>query len=365
MTSRRTPARSSSSSRQAAVGEADLEATIGGPWHRPPAPRNVPVQYAGASADDDRAVRRSGSGSGRWRSRVALLALLGATAGGVILLALQAVSARSSAALTPSRDAPSRPGAANTGVPRGTALRPFFGDLVVTRPGAVYDALDIHGFVKIKAPRVRISRSIVRGGTASTDVGLVTDTDPRGTGLVIEDSELVPEHPNAWIDAVKGSNFTLKRVNAHGTVDGVKVHGDHVRVESSWVHDLVRYDVDPGRSAGPTHNDGVQVLGGRDIWVTGSDISGAANAGLMVTQDVGVTTDLHFNGNWVDGGECSVNLAHKRLQQLRGLELKDNRFGRHSHAPGCALLMTNSTEAALSENVWQDDQTPVRVRRVG
>jgi hypothetical protein len=166
-----------------------------------------------------------------------------------------------------------------------------------------------------------------------------------------------------WIDSVKGANFTLRRVNAHGTVDLVKVFGDHVRIEGSWLHDAQWYANSPGQPDG-THNDGVQVLEGSDIAITGNTISGVSNAALMVTQDVGPVTGLRFEGNWVDGGACSVNLNPKPWPSMSGLVVSGNRFGRNTRIPDCSIIFPQATTTVVTAgNVWDDNGTPVRLRR--
>ncbi len=258
-----------------------------------------------------------------------------------------------------------KPGPGNTGVPAGTKLTPVYGNMRLTTPGATYDALDIHGFVVVAAPNVTITRSIVRGGVATANQGLITNYDPAATNFVIEDSELVPEHPSVWIDAIKGQNYTARRINAHGTNDAVKVHGDNVRVESSWLHDLVYRLEDPNLGNTPTHNDGVQVLGGKNIRIIGNTITGGHNAGLQVTQDYSATTDLQFNRNWVDGGGCSVNLAHKKLASMTGITVTQNRFGRNTRIADCAIISSAATVLSASGNVWDDNGQPVRIRNGG
>jgi hypothetical protein len=258
-----------------------------------------------------------------------------------------------------------RPGPASTGVPTGTILRRHDGDLVITQPGAVYDRLDIHGYVVVKAPNVTIRRSIIRGGSPRNGpVGLLTNTTPGATNLLVEDTELVPEFPTLWTDAVKGWNFTLRRVDAHGSVDLVKVYGDHVRIESSWLHGTRFYSSAPGQPTG-THNDGVQVLAGHDIRIAGNTVEGASNAALMVTQDVGEVSDLVFAANWVDGGACSVNLNAKPRASMSGLQVDRNRFGRNTRIPDCSVLSSRTTTLEADGNVWDDSGLAVRVRRNG
>jgi hypothetical protein len=183
---------------------------------------------------------------------------------------------------------------------------------------------------------------------------------------VVEDTELVPEFPSRLIDAITGADFTVRRVNAHGTVDTAKVFGNNVRVESSWLHDTVVFQNDPSQDGGPTHNDGVQVLGGRNIRIVGNTITGARNAGIQVTQGTGPTTDLEITRNWLDGGGCTVNLSHvDKAASMSGITVTGNRFGRHSTFAGCAIVATGATSVAATGNVWEDDGTSVGpVRRL-
>jgi len=257
-----------------------------------------------------------------------------------------------------------RPGPTNTGVPAGTKLTPHYGNLTITTAGTTLDAMDIHGFVTIKAPNVKITRSIVRGGVATNNVGLITNYDVNGS-VVVEDSELVPAFPSVWIDGIKGRNFTIRRVNSHGTNDNVKVHGDNVVVDSSWLHGTVWRSQDPNLGNTPTHNDAVQVLGGRNIRILNSTLEQADNAGIQVTQDFSATTDLEIRGNWIDGGGCSINLAHKKLSSMSGITVTGNRFGRNQRLDDCAIIATQSTRLTHSGNVWEDNGSAVRIRNGG
>lgn len=246
-----------------------------------------------------------------------------------------------------------RPHAGNTGVPAGTALRQHYGDLVITKPGATYDAMDIHGFVRVEAPNVTITRSIIRGGVAKGNIGLVTNYNPRATNFVLQDSELVPKHPSVWIDGVKGGNFTLRRVDARGTTDNVKVHGDNVRIENSWLHGSVYRSWDPNQG-GPTHNDAVQVLGGNNIRIVGNTVEQARGSGIQVTQDFRKTTGLVIENNWVDGGGCSINLANKPRGSMR-VTVSGNRFGRDQRYRNCAIIRSSGTDLSQWGNVWDDN----------
>ena len=183
--------------------------------------------------------------------------------------------------------------------------------------------------------------------------------------MVVEDSELVPEFPSVWIDGIKGRNFTIRRVNSHGTNDNVKVHGDNVTVDSSWLHGTVYRLQDPNLGNTPTHNDAVQVLGGRNIRVLNSTLEQAHNAGIQVTQDFSATTDLEIRNNWIDGGGCSINLAHKKLSSMSGITATGNRFGRNQRIGGCAIISTQATSLTHSGNVWDDNNQTVSINNGG
>ena len=197
-----------------------------------------------------------------------------------------------------------RPDATNTGVPPGVALTVVNQDVTITQDGTVIDAQDIHGFVVVKASHVTIKRSIVRGGMATANGDGIRVAS--GTDILIEDTEVALAYPSAYLDGIAGSNFTVRRANIHGGVDGMKL-GSNSTVECSYIHDLVSFASDPNQGGGPTHNDAIQILSGSTIRVTNNQLLASIdqNAAIQVTQDFGAVTDLVIDGNWADGGGYS------------------------------------------------------------
>jgi hypothetical protein len=114
-----------------------------------------------------------------------------------------------------------------------------------------------------------------------------------------------------------------------------------------------------------THNDAVQVLGGKNIRVLRSTLEEAYNAGVQVTQDYSATTDLRIRDNWIDGGFCSINLAHKKLASMSGITVTGNRFGRSQRFVDCAIISSQATILTHSGNVWDDSDEPVRISNGG
>jgi len=259
--------------------------------------------------------------------------------------------------------APSQPGPTNTGVPAGVVLKASYGNMNIKTAGTVISGLDIHGFVAINAPNVTIKDCIIRGGVATGNIGLVQDVNSIATNFLIEDSELVPEYPSVWIDAIKGWNYTAVRINAHGTVDTAKVYGDNTTIKSSWLHDTQWYASDPNQGGGPTHNDGVQVLSGNNIHILNNTITGSNNSAMQVTQDHGPVSNLFFENNWADNGGCSVNLAAKPLAYMDGITVSYNQFGNHTRIANCAIISGPETQLTAVQNYWWGTTTLVTVTK--
>jgi hypothetical protein len=251
------------------------------------------------------------------------------------------------------------PDATNTGVPSGVPLKIVDHDVVVTVDGTVIDAQDIHGFLTIKASRVRVSRSIVRGrGTTATTAILRIDS---GSDIAITDTEIAAATPSVDLDGVWASGATLSRVHVHGGVDGMKL-GDDTRVECSYVHDLVSFASDPNQGGGPTHNDAIQILSGARIAIVGNQLVAARsqNAAIQITQDFGAVSDVRAEHNWADGGGCTFNLSHKGGAAL-AIVTRGNRFGRNSSF-SCPILKSTKTMLDSVGDVFDDDGRAVPVQ---
>jgi len=258
---------------------------------------------------------------------------------------------------------PTRPSAANTGVPPGTTLTRHDGDITITKAGTVLKDVDVHGFVIVKASNVTIESSIVRGGVSHGDTALVKVVS--GTNVLVEDSELVPAYPSVQIDGIRGANYTVLRDNIHGTTDGSKVTGDNVTIADSYVHDLPFWAHDPDQGGNPAHNDGVEIFVGKNLQITDNAfyIASYGNSAMQVNQNLGVVTDLHFTGNYADGGACTVNLVNMPRPSMTGIQVDGNRFGRDTSVVNCAIFAKYAVTLTDVNDVWDDTGLPVTLRR--
>jgi hypothetical protein len=232
-------------------------------------------------------------------------------------------------------------------------------NLSVTEDYAVLDGWDAQ-FLTISASHVRVTRSILRGG--ATDSNAAAIRIESGTDILIEDVEVAVATPSAIVDGVWGSNFTGRRLNIHGGVDGLKL-GSNSRLECSYVHDLASFDSDPNQGGGPTHNDAIQILDGTGIHLVGNELvaSREQNAAVQITQDFGAVGDVHIESNWADGGGCTFNISHNGAASLTDVHAIGNRFGRNSYFD-CPILKSTKTTLDSSGNVWDDDGTTVPIQ---
>ena len=281
--------------------------------------------------------------------------ILGGDAGGEKPLNCRTVTVPAAAAepATVPADAPAVvTGTSSTGVPAGTKLTVHSGDLTVTQAGTVIDSVDVHGYLRIKAPNVTVKNSIVRGRAGL--IGSMSLVQNSSAGVVIQDSELVAAYPTYYVDGFVGNNTTFTRVNIHGVVDSIKLTGDNVVVQDSWLHDNLYYASVP--SGGDTHSDNVQIQQGQNITVRNNTLSGTRNAAVMVTQDQGDVGNLTISDNRADGGACTINVAEKSHGPVNGMKITNNVFGTHTRVARCAILLppTTSRISTITGNTFTD-----------
>ncbi len=253
-----------------------------------------------------------------------------------------------------------KPTASNTGVPPGVTLAEIDQDVTVSQDGTVIDGQDIHGFLTIKASHVQVLRSIVRGHATSATTAIIRIDS--GSDILLQEVEVAAAEPSVDVDGVSGSNFTARRLNIHGGVDGMKL-GSNTRVECSYLHDLMSFSSDPNQGGGATHNDAIQILSGTGIYIVGNQLVAAMsqNAAIQITQDFGMVGDVHIEHNWADGGGCTFNISHNGGNSLSDVYTTGNRFGRNSYFD-CPILKSTKTTLVSTDDVWDDSDMEVPIQ---
>ena len=257
---------------------------------------------------------------------------------------------------------PGQPGPSNTGVPDGTVLTQFYGNLTITQAGTVINGLDIHGFVTVKADNVTIKNSIIRGGDPGTvNMSLIAAYNGN-VNLVIQDTTLLGAYPSPYLDGLKGKGFTATRLDISNVVDTAMVLGDNTTIQDSWLHGNTHFDPDPRTPDGFSHDDNIQIEGGRNVMVRNNTLEGAFNAAIMVTQNVARTREVTVSGNWIAGGWCSINLSEKGKGPIEAFAVQNNRFGASRNSP-CGIIAPPTSPVTMTNNIYTDTGAQVTVTR--
>jgi hypothetical protein len=238
------------------------------------------------------------------------------------------------------------PDASNTGVPAGTVLTPS-GGMTITTAGTVIDARDISGPVIVDAPNVTIRNSRIRGNAFM----LVRSN---GTGLVVEDSELINEpvagQPNCH-NAIGFGGYTVRRSEFTGCENAADMGGGNVTFVDNYVHDLDT--VGPSYvfgNAGP-HTDGVQVGEGaqnlliRHNWISPQDEGTPQSTSAIIMYTGGGTpnSNVWIEDNFLDGSRASYALYAPR-RQTHDVYINRNRMLKGFGYTGCVRLGVTVTE---------------------
>lgn len=242
-------------------------------------------------------------------------------------------------------------------VPAGTSYNTTSGVLTVTGAGVRLDAFDLPVRVDIRAPGFHCSRSLIRGNGApkTYDQALVMATHQDVRDAVFEDVVFRPDVPSPWVNGINGHDFALLGCDVADVVDGVGIFNTHapgaavnVTIDrGTHIHDLAYFAVPSTVHADlKTHNDCVQVQGGRGIALRNSTLTANLGqrgekpppvtdqvvSGLMVNANVGAVGDLVVEDNLFEFGFIPVNATGRNLSGLNLGRIWRNRFDGRSYA---------------------------------
>lgn len=257
-----------------------------------------------------------------------------------------------------------RPSAATTGTLG--SLTTHAGDFVTTSASQVVQNLNITGRVKIRHDNVTFRNCRIQGGNPTVEAGFcsVEAFQSRGTTTKFYDCEITTSYLQIESgNSIQGRDFEIYRCNLWGSVDGVGAQYSNVTISACWIHDIKWYTPDPGHSDNRTHNDGIQVHGGANFTIIGNSIEvgypGGGDgvgfhehtSGIIVTQDVGATSNVTIDKNWIYsvsnvGTAVGINLSHSPRSGPYGgtVTVTNNRFSALStFRTGKHILMDSTT----------------------
>lgn len=228
-----------------------------------------------------------------------------------------------------------KPTVANTG-PKGTLTQR--GAFTVSTPGVV-ENFHATGTVKITASNVTLRNFKV---TTSSENCVRVEEGARN--VVLEDGEC----DGASSSGITGEGFTARRLYVHNMGSDAFHLNDagNVTIEASYITDL-------GYKSS-SHADGVQVSSGTNVtirgnhfYMPGDDPKYNNSQIFMIKPDAGPISNLRIEGNWLNGGGYSVNMAGGNTN----VQIMNNRFGKeYSFGP---LRLSGSPQ--VCGNVWDSD----------
>jgi len=243
------------------------------------------------------------------------------------------------------------PNASNTGVPAGTVLTKR-GGFTASTAGAVYQNLEINGCVTLTSGANNVTFRNVLFKSSGCFWLLLNDNG--ATGLQVIDSEFDGLGNSSGDAAIAGGNYTLTRVNIHGTVDGGKL-GDNVTIQDSYIHDL---DI-----TNDSHNDGFQSLGSNGVRIVHNTIivkSGSTSAIILSTGSADAMRNITIDSNLLGGGAYTVYGGYARgvdvLSRVSGIVISNNKFTTQifSRSGAYGPLTSVDSPVVVTGNVWAD-----------
>ncbi|HKT03115.1 MAG TPA: hypothetical protein VJT31_26595 [Rugosimonospora sp.] len=236
------------------------------------------------------------------------------------------------------------PDASNTGVPAGTQLTVFNGNMTIKKAGTVVDGKDIRGCVSVEAPRVTIKRSRV----SCPDFYVISSFSDTytGGGLILQNVEIDCQHTNGT--GVGSYGVVAQRLNVHGCENGFDIDNTFT-VTDSYIHDLNQ------TSAG--HPDGIQLAGGAHITITHNTIFDPGGTSAIISNP-SQNSDVLIQNNLMAGGAYTLYCPRDSSSAFRVI---GNRFStRFSPNSGEYGPWSDCEKVAVvTGNVWDATLRPV------
>ncbi|WP_432570280.1 right-handed parallel beta-helix repeat-containing protein [Kineococcus sp. SYSU DK005] len=243
-----------------------------------------------------------------------------------------------------------RPGAFTTGLRGARAQRVLTGDQVITRDGTVLDGVQVDGCVVVKADDVVIRNSKVNCRRQGRQVAVQVADGARN--LLVEDTEIDATGADV---GVGWGNYTLRRVNVHGSADGAR-WGSNVLIEDSWIHDMSRQD--------GLHSDALQTTSGSNVVIRRNVLDPSnggdpLNAAIMVGTETGSRKleNVVVEDNRLGGGSYTVNVRGDVT--VSGLVFRRNTFEDNSRYG--AVIAPTGKDVTFTGNVmgWTGKEVTV------
>lgn len=223
----------------------------------------------------------------------------------------------------------------NVGILPGVTRTTYSGSTTITTDGVVIENADISSYIIVDAANVTFYNCYFSAGGSLTDGGMVDCKTANCSNIRFYRCTFIPAITSDRRDAVYGHDYTVERCHIEHVVDGFGVANQYsslsnVHIIGNWIGNLSWYADDRGAHSDGTHNDGVQVHSGTNIWIVGNAFYGykynalgtpaldgsAANLYPQIGQILMAKTeayfhvsDVHVNRNFIWGGDNGLKFG--------------------------------------------------------
>ena len=93
-----------------------------------------------------------------------------------------------------------------------------------------------------------------------------------------------------------------------------------------------------------------------------ASLSSGRMRAIQITQDRGPVSNVTISSNWMNNGNCTVNIIDKNYGPVVGVVISGNTFGRDTTYHNCGIISRSTTAPTLSANYYVDG-APVGLNR--
>lgn len=198
------------------------------------------------------------------------------------------------------------PTAASTGVPAGTTLTTFTGDMSITTAGAIVTDRDIHGCVDVHAPNVTIRNSRITGPCV---YGISTDNALGATTISHVEVNCTDGHGTA----INGPGFIAVAVNLHDCENGFEINQGSSVVDSA---------ISSREATSDGHGDDIQSQAGNNITIRHNTFAGLNPITSSIITNPNLNSNWLIEDNFLSAGAYTLYCP----EQGTGFTVRNNRF---------------------------------------
>ena len=215
----------------------------------------------------------------------------------------------------------------------------------ITEPGTVLDCVELDGCFAVRAPNVTIMNSKINCNATTWAIRQF----PGATGLRVIGNTITGGAAGSAAGVFLQEDAIVANNDISGGYDGIQSIGSNIVIANNYIHDFF--------VTATSHNDGIQIMQGDNIEITGNCILGgppspSVNSALFVQPETGNITNITISNNYLAGFGFTVRFNNKDAFTVDGTVL-ENTFATSPMPQFGAIGITAGATAVVICNVWE------------